>query len=62
MTTFEAIEILKTKGHEFGKQYIDAEEQNWVEIDGIAVRLFRVIDLAEGTTSLDALANGEPSS
>jgi len=61
MTTLEAIEILKTKGHRFGKQYMDAGGQNWVEIDGIAVRLFRVIDLAEGTTSLGDLANGEPS-
>ena len=61
MTTGEAIEILKAEGHKFGRQYMDADGQNWIEIDGIAVRLFRVIDLAEGTTSLDALANGEPS-
>jgi|RhiMethySRZTD1v2_1073278.scaffolds.fasta_scaffold52566_7 hypothetical protein len=61
MTTGDAIEILKAKGHKFGKQYMDTDGQNWIEIDGNAVRLFRVIDLAEGTTSLDALANSEPS-
>jgi hypothetical protein len=61
MTTGDAIAILKAKGHKFGKQYMDTDGQNWIEIDGIAVRLIRVIDLAEGSTSLEALDNGEPS-